>query len=300
MKHRVEQKDIRQAGSLEREDRTILESGDALPLTQEPSGQRSGDRGASHAEQTVDTGTPPAVSPSVARGRFARHLFNGIADSYHGPARLFSFLQYDRWHRHLVSQLTIPAHSRVLDVCTGTGLVARAIAGKGPHRVVGLDLSDGMLETAQRALAGAGTTERIDLIRGRAEQLPFPDASFDAVVFTYLLRYVEDPLAALQELARVLRPGGPLLSLEFFVPPNPALRALWVLYTRCVMPIGCRLISREWDEVGRFLGPSISQFYKQTNREALEAMWRRAGLRQVRSQTLSLGGAIVMTGYRGT
>ncbi len=237
------------------------------------------------------------VAPS-RRGLFARHLFNGIADSYHGPARLFSFLQYDHWHRYLVSQLNVAADARVLDVCTGTGLVARAMAASGIHRVVGLDLSDGMLEEARSALVRNGTTDVIALIRGQAEQLPFRDASFDAVVFTYLLRYVDDPLSTLRELARVLRPGGQLLSLEFSVPTNPALRALWLLHTRLVLPLSTRLMSEGWREVGKFLGPSITRFYQQNSLEALTEMWISAGLVQVRCKTLSFGGAVVMNGRK--
>ena len=239
------------------------------------------------------------ITPSRG-GLFARHLFNGIADSYHGPARLFSFFQYDRWHRYLVSQLNAASDARVLDVCTGTGLVARAIEAAGLHRVVGLDLSDGMLEEAHRALVRSGTTDAIALIRGQAEQLPFRDASFDAVVFTYLLRYVDDPPSTLRELARVLRPGGQMLSLEFSVPANPVCHALWLLHTRLALPLGTRFMSEGWAEVGKFLGPNITRFYQQHSLEALTEMWTSAGLVQVRCKTLSFGSAAVMSACKQT
>ena len=232
------------------------------------------------------------------RGPFARHLFNGIADSYHGPARLFSFFQYDRWHRYLVSQLHVAADARVLDVCTGTGLVARAIEAAGVHQVVGLDLSDGMLEEAQRTLVRSGKTDAIALVRGQAEQLPFHNASFDAVVFTYLLRYVDSPAATLRELARVLRPGGQLLTLEFSVPANPVYRAFWLLHTRLALPLGTRLMSEGWREVGEFLGPSITRFYQQNSLESLTEVWISAGLIDVRCKTLSFGSAVVMSGRK--
>src|SRR5438477_12034390 len=99
------------------------------------------------------------------------------------------------------------------------------------------------------------------LVRARAEQLPFPDASFDHVTFTYLLRYVDDPAATLRELARVLRPGGRLATLEFGVPTG-VLFPLWWAYTRVGLPLAGRLVSAKWREVGAFLGPSIQAVYQ--------------------------------------
>ena len=107
-----------------------------------------------------------------------------------------------------------------------------------------------------RALA-----ERVELVEGEAEALPFADGEFDHLTFTYLLRYVDDPAATLRELARVVKPGGRVACLEFCVP-----RGVWfwpgALYTRVGLPALGRLGSREWFEAGRFLGPSIEGFYR--------------------------------------
>ena len=134
----------------------------------------------------------------------------------------------------------------MLDVATGTGLVARELVRTdGRRRVVALDPSAPMLGT------GIERSARLPIafVLGRAEELPFATATFDALTVTYLLRYVDDPGATLTELARVVRPGGVVASLEFGVPPNRAWRACWRLYTRAVMPAVGRLVSRDWYEV---------------------------------------------------
>jgi len=176
----------------------------------------------------------------------------------------------------------------VLDVATGTGAVAAELLARG-CTVVGLDQSPEMLAVARERLAGT-----VELLDGRAENLPFPDASFDALTVTYLLRYVADPEATMRELARVVRPGGTLAMLAFDV-PHGAWRPLWELYVRVGLPAAGRVISPGWHEVGRFLGPSIRTFHA---RHDLAALWRAAGIADVRARRMSLGGGIVVWGRR--
>jgi ubiquinone/menaquinone biosynthesis C-methylase UbiE len=134
-------------------------------------------------------------------------------------------------------------------------------------------------------------------VPGEAERLPFDTATFDALTFTYLLRYVDDRAATMSELARVVRPGGRIGMLEFAVPRPPVLRALWRGYTRVGLPLIGRLVSPAWLEVGRFLGPSIEQLYAQE--PDLEAPWRRAGIQQIGERRMSFGAGLVMWGVRG-
>jgi demethylmenaquinone methyltransferase/2-methoxy-6-polyprenyl-1,4-benzoquinol methylase len=156
-----------------------------------------------------------------------------------------------------------------------------------------------MLARGRERVRAAGLDDRIRLQAGRAEQLPFPSGSFDAVSFTYLLRYVRDPAATLAELARVLRPGGVLASLDFYVPPNPAWRAAWWFYTRAVLQVaGLALGGPEWWRVGRFLGPNISNFYGAWPLPRIAEAWKAAGLIEVELRAMSLGGGIVMSGRK--
>src|SRR5262245_60494836 len=163
----------------------------------------------------------------------------------------------------MVNKVMAKGDQRVLDVATGTGMVAAALVRRYGCSVVGLDQSREMLAGAEAKLsADPELAAHVELVRGEAEVLPFADGEFDHLTFTYLLRYVDDPGATLRELARMVKPGGRIASLEFMLPPNPLARWLWHAYTRGVMPVLGRLISRDWYEVGRFLGPSVTELYR--------------------------------------
>ncbi len=181
----------------------------------------------------------------------------------------------------------------MLDVATGTGAVARELLARKRCTVVGLDQSPEMLAEARRRLP-----PEVRLVQADADELPFPDAAFDALTFTYLLRYVPDPAATLRELARVVRPGGTIAGLEFALPNTPW-RQLWELYVRVGLPLAGRAISPGWAEVGHFLGPSIRGFYTRYPERELLELWEDAGIGGVRSRRLSLGGGIVTWGRRG-
>jgi len=248
------------------------------------------------------TSNPTSEQPGPATSELdsdrklqALELFRGLPRRYDLLSSALSFGQDPRWRRALVQALAPVAGARVLDVATGTGMVAAELLGSGERTVVGLDQSAEMLAGARARFADE---ERVELIEGQAERLPFPDEDFDALTFTYLLRYVEDPAATMRELARVVRPGGRIASLEFGVPPLRAPRAAWRLYTAVGLPTLGRLASREWAEVGRFLGPSIRGFYERHPIERIVAYWRDAGIIDVTVRRMSLGGGVVMAGTR--
>ena len=182
-----------------------------------------------------------------ARNLHARRLFAPLGATYDRWSALLSLGQDPRWRRYLVSRIRAGPDDTVLDVATGTGLVAAALVRRCGCAVVGLDQSPEMLARARaRAAADPVLAARLTLVAGEAERLPYADATFDHLTFTYLLRYVDDPAATLRELARVVRPGGRVASLEFGVPPRAAWRALWTLYTRVGVPALGRLVSRDW------------------------------------------------------
>lgn len=233
------------------------------------------------------------------RNRAARELFAPIAESYDRYARLFSFGQDGRWRDFLVSRVEAGAGDTILDVACGTGSVAIELVRRYGCSVIGVDQSVEMLAAGRGRVAAAGFAERITLLHARAEALPFAAASFDGLSFTYLLRYVDDPAATLRELARVVRPGGRIASLEFHVLRNPAARLPWELYTRIGLPTLGRLASRGWGDVGRFLGPSIRSFYRRYPLERQLELWRGAGIERVQVRTMSLGGGVIIWGVRG-
>jgi demethylmenaquinone methyltransferase/2-methoxy-6-polyprenyl-1,4-benzoquinol methylase len=241
----------------------------------------------------------PASGVASPRKQHALELFAGLPGHYDAFGAVLSFGQDPRWRRALVGAVDPGPDDRVLDVATGTGLVARALVRAAGCRVVGVDQSPQMLARAQELVArDSELTGRIVLREADAERLPFDAGEFDHVTFTYLLRYVDDPGATLRELARVLRPGGRLASVEFGVPRSAALRGLWRVHTRLGLPALGRLVSREWHEVGRFLGPSIEGFDRTYPLEAQRQLWERAGLRSVEVRRMSFGAGVVMSGTR--
>jgi len=222
----------------------------------------------------------------------AKQLFSTLGPRYDRMGAVLSFGQDPRWRRFMVSRLPAsPPGCTVLDVATGTGLVAERLLQRG-FTVTGLDQSPDMLAEARRRFG-----ERVTLVEASAEELPFADGSFDHLTFTYLLRYVDDPAAALRQLVRVVRPGGTVASLEFCV-PRGLWRPLWDLYVGVGLPGAGRLVSPGWHEVGRFLGPSIRGFWERWPLERQLQAWRDAGIPDVQARRLSLGGGIVIWGVK--
>lgn len=232
------------------------------------------------------------------RKRHALSLFAGLPGRYDRAGAFLSIGQDPRWRAAMVDAVDPRPGQRLLDVACGTGLVTEALVRRGAA-VVALDQSEQMLEgLRRRAARDPELAERVEPVLGQAEALPFPDGSFDALTFTYLLRYVDDPAATLRELARVVRPGGAIGMVEFGVPPRRRLRWAWQLYTGRGLPALGRLISPAWEEVGRFLGPSIEDLARRLGPERLAAAWREAGIADVRVRRMSFGAGLVVTGAR--
>ncbi len=238
----------------------------------------------------------PRPSP---RKREALELFAPLPRHYDRVASALSFGQDPRWRKTMVEAIAAKREERVLDVATGTGLVAQGLVRRYGCRVVGIDQSPQMLAAAQARLErDVHLANRVSLVRGEAERLPFEDGEFDHLTFTYLLRYVDDPNATMVELARVVKPGGRVASLEFAVPPNPLWRASWKLYTHIGLPALGRLVSREWAYTGSYLAESIPSFYERYPVERVVALWEQAGIADVQVRPMSLGGGVVMWGTK--
>jgi demethylmenaquinone methyltransferase/2-methoxy-6-polyprenyl-1,4-benzoquinol methylase len=232
-----------------------------------------------------------------ARKRHALQLFAGLPAQYDRMGAVLSLGQDPRWRRAMVEAIDPQPGQRVLDVATGTGLVALELVRRGGCDVTGLDQSEAMLARARSRLASAPELAgRLRFVHGEAERLPFEDGRFDALTFTYLLRYVEDRDATMRELARVVRPGGRIGMVEFGVPETPVAHALWRAHTRLGLPAAGRLVSSAWLDVGRFLGPSIERFH--VDEPDLAALWDAAGIRTLQIQRMSFGAGLVMHGVR--
>jgi demethylmenaquinone methyltransferase / 2-methoxy-6-polyprenyl-1,4-benzoquinol methylase len=231
--------------------------------------------------------------------RIARQLFDGLPAHYDRLAETLSFRQNRRWREAMVDAVVACSPTSVLDVATGPAGVALEIAARTGARVTGVDLTPQMLEAGAANVARSPHALQVGLALARAEDLPFADATFDALTFTYLLRYVADPAATVKELARVVKPGGVIANLEFHTPTGRAWHPLWVLYTRVGLPVaGFVLGGREWFRVGKFLGPSISRHYRRYPISWHLEAWASAGFDDIEVRLMSLGGGLVMWGRK--
>jgi demethylmenaquinone methyltransferase / 2-methoxy-6-polyprenyl-1,4-benzoquinol methylase len=235
---------------------------------------------------------------STEPNRFARRLFAGIAPQYDRMGALLSLGQDPRWRRFLVSKTNAVPGAWVLDVAAGTQLVSRELAARRNVRVVALDQSEPMLRAGREPNRLARLDGRIAPVLGRAEQLPIADLAVDAVTFTYLLRYVDDPEATVRELARVIRPRGTIAMLEFHVPKDPFARIGWWIHTRVVMRVIGILVSPAWARTVAFLGPNVSAFVSAHPLEEWVGWFQRAGITHVRTRSFLFGTAIVLWGTK--
>jgi len=174
-----------------------------------------------------DRRLPTAFDSPTAKRAYVRSLFATIADRYDFITRFLSYGQDRRWKRRLIRLADVRPGARVLDLATGTGDIAFAAAARGA-RVVGLDITFRMIELAR------AKGERAAFLVGDMMALPFPPASFDIVTTGYGLRNVPDLTLAIDEITRVLAPGGQLLSLDFNRPSQPIVRAAYLTYLTAV------------------------------------------------------------------
>jgi demethylmenaquinone methyltransferase/2-methoxy-6-polyprenyl-1,4-benzoquinol methylase len=239
------------------------------------------------------------IPVEVDTNRFAQKLFAPLPGRYDRLAELLSMGQNGRWRRAMIDHI-VPGHpDLILDVATGPAGVALQLADRTGARVVGVDLTLDMLRQGRRNVAERAMASQVQLVAGRAEQTPFADGTFDALTFTYLLRYVDDPQATLIELARLVKPGGAVASLEFLLPQNRFWRFWWWGYTRLLLPAGGWLTGGSaWFDVGRFLGPNIAAHYQRYPVDWTIEAWRRAGFVDVGVRRMSLGGGLIMWGRR--
>ncbi len=227
------------------------------------------------------------------KGRGVRRMFDDIAPRYDLLNRLLSFGIDRRWRRFAVSQLSIPANGRVLDIATGTCDVALEIARQTDPSVmiVGEDFTQGMLVHGQEKLNNSGSGRRITLVNAPCEQIPHPDDIFDGVTIAFGIRNVVDRAAGLREMYRVLKPGGRVVILEFSNPRSQLFRKIYYFYFQKILPAIGGLISKR--SAYQYLPDSVVEF---PCREDFSAMMSTAGFRRVQYCDLTCGIATVYVG----
>ncbi len=220
-------------------------------------------------------------------------LFSFISEKYDCVDRLLSFGRDRYWRRCLVDEANSCSATKILDICTGTGEVVKEFGTRGIGReIVGLDLSEEMLDIARKKITRKNLASRIKFLKADAQDLPFPSETFDLVSMAFGLRNISEPRRAIEEMNRVLKKGGKALILEFTLPPNALLRELYLLYLKTAAPFLGKVIVGSKTPYN-YLVSSISSFYKESN---VLKLLKSASLEDINRQSLTGG---IVTLYKG-
>lgn len=213
-------------------------------------------------------------------------MFDKIAPSYDRLNHALSLGIDRRWRRTAVDALGIHQPQQILDIATGTGDFALLLAKRiKPQHIVGADISEGMMAVGREKVKEEGLQNVISFQYEDCMQLSFPDGSFDAVTSSYGVRNFQNLDKGLQEMQRVLRPGGHLLIVELTPPPCFPMKQLFWLYAHVVMPLLGRLISHD-DSAYTYLPASMEAFPQP---EQMEGILRKAGFTEVQWRRFTFG-----------
>jgi len=204
---------------------------------------------------------------------FVRDMFDAIAPRYDVLNRILSGGIDQRWRKRAIRRLRKDRPSRILDVATGTADLAILAATLNPKEIVGVDIAEQMLQIGREKVQKKGLQDLIRLEAGDAEQLPFSDNEFDAALVAFGVRNFADLDLGLREISRVLRPGAPIIVLEFSRPRHFPIKQLYKFYGSFILPNVGRLISGD-DAAYTYLPESIEQF--PDGKDFLDALSRSA------------------------
>ena len=237
----------------------------------------------------------PTFADDAEKVAYVSGMFARIAPWYDLMNRLMTGGRDQVWRRRVARLAALPPGGRVLDVATGTGEVALALARQYPDaQVIGADLCFGMMQTGRLKFAADSLGERISLATGDALRLPFPNDSFDTATTGFSLRNVTDVPRALAEMYRVVKPGGRVVCLEISRPTLPLFRSLFGFYFYRVVPWVGGLISGQQDAYV-FLPNSLTDFMTP---EEVKAVLEKVGWRKVHYKRLMLGTVAVHVGVK--
>jgi len=225
-------------------------------------------------------------------------MFDAIAGHYDSLNKFLSVGFDRRWRRRMVRSLGLNETQTVLDLCTGTADVAIALCQAEPscRRVIGVDFSTEMLRHGQNKLNTQALISKVHLLRADGTAIPMPSGSADAATIAFGIRNIQNPVDALLEIRRVVRPGGRLVILEFGMPSLPGIRAVYRWYFRKVLPWVGRLASGH-NSAYSYLPRSVGEF---PSGSAFCQMMQEAGFIETRAHMLQFGIVYLYEGVRAS
>lgn len=236
----------------------------------------------------------PYKASSEGKKRQVEQMFDTISENYDDMNRVISLGSDVSWRKKVIRLASVNQPETVLDIATGTGDLAIQFAEKNiAEKIIGLDLSEGMLAVARKKIAGKPFSQKIEFIRGDSEALPFGNEQFDAITVSFGIRNFENLEKGLSEIFRVLRKGGVFVILETSVPTTFPFKQGYYFHTKYILPLLGRLFSK--DKVAyQYLGESASAF---PHGQALNNILREIGFKEVENKPQTFG---VATIYKAT
>lgn len=232
----------------------------------------------------------PYKNSSEGKKKQVEQMFDTISENYDGLNRVISLGSDIKWRKKVITMVAEKDPKSILDIATGTGDLAIQFAEKtAAEKIVGLDLSDGMLSVARKKVLGKKISEKIEFVQGDSEALPFDDNTFDAITVSFGIRNFENLEKGLSEILRVLKEGGIFVVLETSVPTKFPFKQGYYFYSKNILPLVGKVFSK--DKVAyKYLSESASLF---PYGEKLNNILRKKGFKEVNNTPQTFGVATI-------
>lgn len=232
----------------------------------------------------------PYKNSSEGKKKQVEQMFDTISENYDGLNRVISLGSDIKWRKKVIAMVAEKDPKSILDIATGTGDLAIQFAEKtAAEKIVGLDLSDGMLSVARKKVLGKKISEKIEFVQGDSEALPFDDNAFDAITVSFGIRNFENLEKGLSEILRVLKKGGIFVVLETSVPTKFPFKQGYYFYSKNILPLVGKVFSK--DKVAyKYLSESASLF---PYGEKLNNILRKIGFKEVNNTPQTFGVATI-------
>ncbi|WP_053977057.1 bifunctional demethylmenaquinone methyltransferase/2-methoxy-6-polyprenyl-1,4-benzoquinol methylase UbiE [Mangrovimonas xylaniphaga] len=237
----------------------------------------------------MSTKVKPYKDSDLNKKQQVTKMFDTISKEYDGLNRVISFGIDIKWRNKVVDIVAQKQPNKILDIATGTGDLAITLTKTGAKEIIGLDISDGMLEVGRKKVAAKNLEDTISMVLGDSESLPFPDNTFDAITVAFGVRNFENLEQGLSEILRVLKPNGVFVILETSVPTQTPFKQGYKFYTKYILPTIGRVFSKDQSAYA-YLSESASVF---PYGEALNNILRKIGFIDVSNKPQTFGAATI-------